>query len=170
MSTKTIVSWLVSVYRSFDPAASAPNRPGNATDESERKWRPGIGYHPEADRRAWRELDALSANMRARFARIGRLIATVGMERIGAPHVRHLTGPLWEVRLSGRDGIARALYVTAAGRRVVVVRTFVKKTRRESASEGCRDAVRPAARALTPAARCNQDRTTQGGRKRRRRA
>jgi phage-related protein len=32
------------------------------------------------------------------------------------------------MRLSTRDGIARALYVTAVGRRVVVVRAFVKKT------------------------------------------
>ena len=32
------------------------------------------------------------------------------------------------MRLSGRDGISRALYVAARGRRVVVVRVFVKKT------------------------------------------
>ena len=77
-----------------------------------------------------RELDALPDDMQARFARIGRLIAAFGLERVGAPHVRHLTGPLWEIRLSGRDGIARALYIVATGRRVVVVRAFVKKTRR----------------------------------------
>ena len=28
-----------------------------AADESERRWRLGIGYHPGADRRAWRELE-----------------------------------------------------------------------------------------------------------------
>ena len=28
-----------------------------AADESERKWRLGIGYHPDADRRAWQELE-----------------------------------------------------------------------------------------------------------------
>ena len=49
---------------------------------------------------------------------------------MGAPHVRHLTGPLWEMRLNGREGIARALYVAERDRRVVVVRVFVKKTRR----------------------------------------
>ena len=32
------------------------------------------------------------------------------------------------MRLRGRDGIARALYVAATGRRVVIVRVFVKKT------------------------------------------
>ena len=77
-----------------------------------------------------RELSGLPPDMRARFARICELIATTGLDRMGAPHVRHLTGPLWEMRLSGRDGIARALYVTGRGRRVVVVRAFAKKTRR----------------------------------------
>lgn len=76
------------------------------------------------------ELCALPAEMRARFARICGLIAAVGLERMGAPHVRHLTGALWEMRMTGRDGISRALYVTAPGRRVVVVRVFVKKTQR----------------------------------------
>ena len=46
------------------------------------------------------------------------------------PHVKHLQGRLWEMRLRGRDGIARALYVTVTGQRVVVVRVFVKKTQK----------------------------------------
>lgn len=68
--------------------------------------------------------------MRARFTRICGLIAAVGLDRVGSPHVRHLTGPLWEMRLHGRNGIARAIYVATGGRRVVVVRAFVKKTQR----------------------------------------
>jgi len=32
------------------------------------------------------------------------------------------------MRLKGRSGASRALYVTAVGRRVVIVRIFVKKT------------------------------------------
>jgi len=56
-----------------------------------------------------REFDGLSADIRARFARACQLIASVGLEQMGTPHVRHLTGPLWEMRLRGRDGIARAL-------------------------------------------------------------
>lgn len=76
------------------------------------------------------ELRALPRDMRARFARICELIAAVGLERMGAPHVRHLTGPIWEMRMSGRDGTSRALYVTVTDRRVVMVRAFLKKTRR----------------------------------------
>ena len=51
-----------------------------------------------------------------------------GLASLSEPHVKHLEGKLWELRLAGRDGIARALYVTAVGRRVVAVRAFVKKT------------------------------------------
>ncbi|MCW5724893.1 MAG: type II toxin-antitoxin system RelE/ParE family toxin [Maricaulaceae bacterium] len=74
------------------------------------------------------ELEALPADMRARFARIAELITALGLEKVGMPHVRPLRGKLWEIRLKGRDGIARALYVTAFRQRVVVVRVFVKKT------------------------------------------
>jgi phage-related protein len=42
--------------------------------------------------------------------------------------VKHLEGKLWELRVTGRDGISRAIYVTASGQRVVIVRVFVKKT------------------------------------------
>ena len=77
-----------------------------------------------------KELHALPADMRARFARTCQLIAAVGLDRVGGPHVRHLSGPLWEMRLSGRDGISRALYVTTRDMRLVVVRVFFKKTRR----------------------------------------
>jgi phage-related protein len=74
------------------------------------------------------ELNALPADMRARFSRIVGLIEAHGLERVREPHVKHLEGPLWEMRLSGRDGIARAIYTTAVGRRVIVLRVFVKKT------------------------------------------
>ncbi|MDE0033509.1 MAG: type II toxin-antitoxin system RelE/ParE family toxin [Deltaproteobacteria bacterium] len=76
------------------------------------------------------ELRALPQDMRARFARICELIAEFGLERMEMPHVRHLAGSLWEMRMSGREGTSRALYVTARDRRVVVVRAFLKKTRR----------------------------------------
>jgi phage-related protein len=57
-------------------------------------------------------------------------IEAVGLERMQEPHVKHLRGKLWELRLSGRDGIGRAIYVTAVGRRVVIVLAFLKKTQR----------------------------------------
>jgi phage-related protein len=74
------------------------------------------------------EVEALPEDMRAKLARIAKLIEEKGLERMGEPHVKHIEGRLWEMRLQGRDGISRALYVTAVGRRVVIVRVFMKKT------------------------------------------
>ena len=68
--------------------------------------------------------------MKARFRRIVELIQGYGLERVHEPHLKHLEGRLWEMRMKGRDGISRAIYVTAMGRRVVVVRVFVKKTQK----------------------------------------
>ncbi len=84
-------------------------------------------FFVNADAKA--ELDALPADMRASFERIAGLISAFGLDRVREPYVKHLEGRLWEIRLKGRDGIARAIYVTATGRRIVVLRTFVKKTR-----------------------------------------
>jgi phage-related protein len=81
------------------------------------------------------ELDALPADMRARFVRIAELIETAGLPKMREPYVKHLRGRVWEMRLSGRAGIARALYVAGPGRRVVVVRVFTKKTRAVPAYE-----------------------------------
>jgi len=74
------------------------------------------------------ELEALPEDMQVRFVYISRLIEEFGLEKVREPHVKHLEGPLWEMRLKGRDGISRAIYVTAKGRRVLVVRAFIKKT------------------------------------------
>lgn len=80
------------------------------------------------DDRVRDELDALPVDMQARFRRIAELIQGYGIERVREPHIRHVKGPLWEMRMKGKDGISRAMYVTAKGQRVVVVRVFVKKT------------------------------------------
>ena len=80
------------------------------------------------DARVRDELEVLPADMKARFRKIVELIQNHGLERMREPHVKHLEGPLWEMRMKGRDGISRAIYVTAKGRRVFVLRVFVKKT------------------------------------------
>ena len=72
----------------------------------------------------------MPADIRARFTRVVTLIEAHGLERVHEPHVKHLRDRLWEMRMIGRDGIARAVYVTASGRRVVVVHVFAKKSQK----------------------------------------
>jgi len=81
------------------------------------------------------ELEALPDDMRARFVRIAELIEAVGLPHVREPHVKHIQGPIWEIRLKGKAGIARALYVTVKAQRVIVVRVFVKKTQKTPNSE-----------------------------------
>jgi phage-related protein len=87
------------------------------------------------DARIGDEVEALPLDMKARFLWIIELIRDHGLERIHEPYVKHIEGPLWEMRISGKDGISDAIYVTARGHRVVVVRVFVKKTRKTPRQE-----------------------------------
>ena len=75
-------------------------------------------------------LTAMPPDIQASFRRIVELINGYGLERMREPYVRHLEGRVWEMRMKGKDGIARAAYVTAAGRRVVVVHVFAKKAQK----------------------------------------
>jgi len=76
------------------------------------------------------EVLSLPKDMQARFLRISELLESFAPQRVGLPHVRPLGEKLWEMRLSGKEGIGRAIYATAAGRRLIVLHAFVKKTRK----------------------------------------
>jgi len=92
----------------------------------------GYFYGPEKTdlRQPREELNALPRDMRAKFEHIVTLIMEFGLEQVHEPYIKHLDGKLWEMRMKGRDGISRALYVRARGKRVVVVRVFAKKTQK----------------------------------------
>jgi phage-related protein len=74
------------------------------------------------------EIDALPRDMRAKLARLSAVVEQSGLQALPRDSVKHLDDKLWELRITGRDGISRAIYVTAAVRRVVILRVFVKKT------------------------------------------
>lgn len=81
------------------------------------------------------ERDALPVDMRARLYRMAEVIEASGLLSLPRDWVKPLEDKLWELRITGRDGIARAIYVTATGRRVVIVRVFVKKTQKTPRQE-----------------------------------
>ena len=85
------------------------------------------------DKRVERELDALAIDIRQRFLRIVELVELHGVAAMREPHIKHLEGKLWEMRMKGKDGIARAIYVTAERERVVVLHAFTKKTQKTPA-------------------------------------
>lgn len=87
-----------------------------------------MAWHVHLLAQAEAELFALPADMQARFLHIAEMLAEFGPQHVGMPHVRPLEGKLWEIRMTGRDGIARAIYVAQARQQLTVLHVFVKKT------------------------------------------
>ena len=81
------------------------------------------------------ELNALPKDQQAKFTWIVDLIQGHGLENVREPYVKYLEQGLWEIRIKGKDGIFRALYVAAREKRIWVVRIFVKKTRKTPRKE-----------------------------------
>ena len=72
-----------------------------------------VQFHPASEP----ELRALPADMQARFLHIAELLEAFGPQKVGMPHMRPLERKLWEMRMRGRDGIARAAYAAVQGGR-----------------------------------------------------
>jgi len=87
-----------------------------------------MAYTIEITDAAEKELEEQPADIQSDFLRVTELLQEHGPAKLGMPHVRHLEGKLWEMRFRGRSGIARAIYFTAIGQTLVVVRVFTKKT------------------------------------------
>ncbi|MBP0618237.1 type II toxin-antitoxin system RelE/ParE family toxin [Jiella mangrovi] len=84
---------------------------------------------------AAQEFEALSPDLRGKFIFIARRLERETPMKVGMPHVRPLGNKLWEMRLKGKDGIARAVYILATEQRILVVRIFIKKTEKTPRSE-----------------------------------
>ena len=68
--------------------------------------------------------------LRARPVRLPETIENVGPEALREPHVKHLDGKLWELRVRAEGGTAGGIYVTARQQRMVVLHVFAKKSQR----------------------------------------
>ena len=56
------------------------------------------------------------------------MIEELGLHQVREPYIKPLRDKLWEMRIRGRDRIARAIYVTVKERRIVILHAFIKKT------------------------------------------
>ena len=74
------------------------------------------------------ELMRMPTDIQARFVHISEMLQEFGPQSVGLPHIRFLQDKLWEMRLKGRDGIARAIYVAQTGKQLLVLHVFIKKT------------------------------------------
>ena len=76
------------------------------------------------------EINALPVEMRAKLARLLDFVKEAGPQELREPHVKPLGNKLWEMRLTGKDGLARVIYVTFKGKQVALLSAFIKKTQK----------------------------------------
>jgi phage-related protein len=85
-----------------------------------------ISYYNEAVREA---VDGLPLGLRARYAALTERMKVAGAN-LGEPHTDAMGSGLFELRLKSQEGIARVMYCTLVGRRIVMLHSFIKKTQK----------------------------------------
>jgi phage-related protein len=75
-----------------------------------------------------KEFLSLQPDMKANYWHVISLIREFGPHNVGMPYIKPLGKKLWEVRIKGRDGIARAIYTTIVDKKLVILHVFIKKT------------------------------------------
>jgi phage-related protein len=76
------------------------------------------------------EFLALQSDMKAHYWHIISLIREFGPYNLGMPYIRPLGNKLWEIRIKGKCGIARAIYTTIINKILVLLHVFIKKTQK----------------------------------------
>lgn len=85
-----------------------------------------IGYYSEA---VLQDIDSMPLRLRARYAVLVERMKQSGSD-LGEPHTQAMGAGLFELRLKSHEGIARVMYCTLVGQRVVMLHSFIKKTQK----------------------------------------
>jgi phage-related protein len=76
----------------------------------------------------------LPDTLAARYVVLTRRMVSFG-PHLGEPHTKAFGDGLFELRLSGAEGIARVFFCTLAGRRIITLHSYVKKSTRTPRAE-----------------------------------
>lgn len=76
----------------------------------------------------------LPSGLLARYLHYAELWAEFG-PNLGMPHSRAMGDGLFELRLKGKEGIARVFYCTIVEQRIVVLHSFTKKSQKTPLKE-----------------------------------
>jgi len=86
-----------------------------------------IKYHTEAVESF---VLGLTDGLLARYLRLADM-----MMGVGASNTRAMSDSLFELRIKGREGIARVFYCTLVGQRIVMLHGFIKKSEKTPPKE-----------------------------------
>ncbi len=76
----------------------------------------------------------LPSSLLARYLHLSDLMLEFG-SNLGMPHTRAIEDGLFELRVKGKEGIARVFYCTKVGKCIVMLHVFVKKTQKTPKKE-----------------------------------
>lgn len=82
-------------------------------------------YSPEVQN----EIFKLPKGIAARYLVLTSRMCEAGAN-LGSPHTQPMGDGLFELRLKSQEGIARVMYCTLVGKRIVMLHSFVKKTQK----------------------------------------
>jgi phage-related protein len=74
-----------------------------------------------------KDILALPDTLLARFIKMTEIMQEFG-PNIGMPHTKTIGNGLFELRLKGKEGIARIFYCTLINKRIYLLHSFIKKT------------------------------------------
>lgn len=74
------------------------------------------------------------AGILANFLHVAEMIEEFG-SALGKPYTAPMGDGLFEIRAKGKEGIGRSLYCTVAGREIVILNSFIKKTQKTPKKE-----------------------------------
>ncbi|PCJ40839.1 MAG: hypothetical protein COA71_09555 [SAR86 cluster bacterium] len=69
----------------------------------------------------------LPAGLSAKYFHLTDLMIEFGAN-LGMPHTKPMSTGLFELRVKGKEGIARVFYCTKVGKRIIMLHGFIKKT------------------------------------------
>jgi phage-related protein len=72
--------------------------------------------------------------VQARFLHVFELLEERGIQ-LGMPHIRHIRGKIYEIRIEQDTNIYRIFYFVYTGRRFVILHGFQKKTAKTPSGE-----------------------------------
>ena len=90
-----------------------------------------INYYSDA---VQQQIMELPDTLAARYIVLTRRMIALG-PNMGEPHTKAFGDGLFELRLKGAEGIARVFFCTLAGRRIVMLHSFIKKSERTPSRE-----------------------------------
>ena len=77
---------------------------------------------------------SLPDGLLARYLRLTDLMCEFG-PNLGMPHTKALGGGLFELRLKGKEGIARIFFCIKVGQKIIILHCFVKRSQKTPKKE-----------------------------------